>query len=46
MATATSTPHTTDRLHSYNPATGQSIGNVPVYTAADVDAAVARGPRS
>jgi acyl-CoA reductase-like NAD-dependent aldehyde dehydrogenase len=48
MATATTTPTPTptssasDRLHSYNPATGQSIGSVPIHTAAEVDAAVAR----
>lgn len=41
MATATST-QTTDRLSSYNPATGAVVGTVPVHTAADVDAAVAR----
>ena len=41
MATATST-QTTDRLSSYNPATGEVVGTVPVHTAADVDAAVAR----
>ena len=41
MATATSTP-TTDRLSSYNPATGEVVGTVPVHTAAEVDAAVAR----
>jgi acyl-CoA reductase-like NAD-dependent aldehyde dehydrogenase len=41
MATATST-QTTDRLTSYNPATGEVVGTVPVHTAAEVDAAVAR----
>ena len=41
MATAAST-QSTDRLSSYNPATGAVVGTVPVHTAADVDAAVAR----
>lgn len=41
MATATST-QTTDRLSSYNPATGAVVGTVPVHTAAEVDAAVSR----
>jgi acyl-CoA reductase-like NAD-dependent aldehyde dehydrogenase len=42
MATvATGTP-STDRLSSYNPATGELIATVPIHTAADVDAAVAR----
>lgn len=39
MATAT---HTSERLSSYNPATGDVIGSVPIFTAAEVDAAVAR----
>ena len=39
MATATQTP---ERLSSYNPATGDLVGTVPIHTAADVDAAVAR----
>ncbi len=39
MATAT---QSNDRLSSYNPATGEAIGSVPIMTAADVDAAVAR----
>ncbi len=39
MATAT---QSSDQLHSYNPATGESIGSVPIFTAADVDASVAR----
>jgi aldehyde dehydrogenase (NAD+) len=39
MATATQTP---ERLSSYNPATGDLIGTVPILSAADVDAAVAR----
>src|SRR5438477_9281527 len=39
MATAT---HNTERLTSYNPATGDSIGSVPIFSAADVDAAVER----
>ncbi len=41
MATAASTP-SSDRLTSYNPATGQPVGTVPIHTAAEVDAAVAR----
>jgi aldehyde dehydrogenase (NAD+) len=40
MATATTTQ--TDRLSSYNPATGAVVGTVPVHSAAEVDAAVAR----
>jgi aldehyde dehydrogenase (NAD+) len=40
MATATTTA--SDKLHSYNPATGEVIGSVPMMTAAEVDAAVAR----
>ena len=39
MATATQTP---ERLSSHNPATGEVIGTVPIHSAADVDAAVAR----
>jgi len=39
MATAT---QSTERLSSYNPATGEVIGSVPIMTAAEVDAAVAR----
>ncbi|HEY5950601.1 MAG TPA: aldehyde dehydrogenase family protein [Kofleriaceae bacterium] len=39
MATAT---QSTDKLSSYNPATGEVIGTVPIMTAAEVDAAVAR----
>ncbi|MBV8759944.1 MAG: aldehyde dehydrogenase family protein [Deltaproteobacteria bacterium] len=39
MATAT---QSTDRLSSTNPATGEVIGTVPIMTAAEVDAAVAR----
>jgi aldehyde dehydrogenase (NAD+) len=31
-----------DRLASYNPATGELIGHVPIMSAAEVDAAVAR----
>src|SRR6185503_20099721 len=31
-----------ERLSSYNPATGEAIGSVPIFSAADVDAAVAR----
>src|SRR3990167_9087990 len=39
MATAT---QNTERLSSYNPATGELIGTVPIFTPAEVDAAVAR----
>lgn len=39
MATAT---QGADRLSSYNPATGELIGHVPILSAAEVDAAVAR----
>lgn len=39
MATAT---QSNDRLSSKNPATGEVIGSVPIMTAAEVDAAVAR----
>src|SRR5512135_2028866 len=39
MATATTSP---EKLHSYNPATGESIGSVPIFTSSEVDAAVAR----
>jgi len=39
MATAT---QTTERLSSYNPATGDVIGSVPIMSAVEVDAAVAR----
>ncbi|HEX2687737.1 MAG TPA: aldehyde dehydrogenase family protein [Kofleriaceae bacterium] len=41
MATATSTP-ATERLSSYNPATHDLVGTVPIYSAAEVDAVVAR----
>lgn len=41
MVTQAST-QSTDRLSSYNPATGSVVGTVPVHTAAEVDAAVAR----
>jgi len=41
MATAASPP-TTERLSSYNPATHDLVGTVPIHSAADVDAAVAR----
>ncbi|HEY4182231.1 MAG TPA: aldehyde dehydrogenase family protein [Kofleriaceae bacterium] len=41
MATATST-RTSERLTSFNPATGEAIGSVPIMTADEVDAAVAR----
>ena len=39
MATAT---QSSDRLPSYNPATGEVIGSVDIFTPAEVDAAVAR----
>ncbi len=42
MATATSTSTSSDRLQSFNPASGELVGSVPIHTAADVDAAVAR----
>lgn len=32
-----------DRLSSYDPSTGKVVGTVPIHSAADVDAAVARG---
>jgi acyl-CoA reductase-like NAD-dependent aldehyde dehydrogenase len=41
MATATSAP-TPERLSSYNPATHDLVGTVPIHGAAEVDAAVAR----
>ncbi len=41
MATATTTV-STERLSSYNPATGEVVGTVPIHTPAEVDAAVAR----
>ena len=46
MATATSTstpPPGADRLSSYDPATHDLFGTVPIHGAAEVDAAVARG---
>ncbi len=42
MVTAASTPPSPERLSSLNPATGEVVGTVPVHTAVDVDAAVAR----
>jgi acyl-CoA reductase-like NAD-dependent aldehyde dehydrogenase len=42
MATTTIGASTNERLSSYDPSTGQAIGSVPIHTAADVDAAVAR----
>ncbi|MBA2539816.1 MAG: aldehyde dehydrogenase family protein [Deltaproteobacteria bacterium] len=42
MATTISTATNGERLSSYDPSTGQVIGTVPIHTAADVDAAVAR----
>ncbi|MDQ3365562.1 MAG: aldehyde dehydrogenase family protein [Myxococcota bacterium] len=41
MATVATTP-STDRLSSFNPATGELVGTVPIHTASDVDAVVAR----
>jgi len=41
MATVATTS-STDRLQSFNPATGEAIGSVPIHTQAEVDAAVAR----
>src|SRR4051794_9312643 len=41
MATA-ATPQSSERLSSYNPATGEVVGSVPIHTQAEVDAAVAR----
>jgi acyl-CoA reductase-like NAD-dependent aldehyde dehydrogenase len=43
---ATATTQTSDRLQSYNPATGESIGSVPIMTASEVDAVVARARRA
>ncbi len=39
---ATATTQNPERLSSYNPATGEVIGTVPIMSAAEVDAAVAR----
>jgi len=39
---ATATTQTNERLSSVNPATGEVIGSVPIMTAAEVDAAIAR----
>ena len=39
---AVATTQTPERLTSYNPATGEAVGTVPMHTAAEVDAAVAR----
>ena len=41
-AMATATTQNPERLSSYNPATGEVIGTVPIMGAAEVDAAVAR----
>src|SRR5215203_5717731 len=41
MATVATTS-STERLSSFNPATGDLVGSVPIHTQADVDAAVAR----
>src|SRR5689334_7855963 len=35
-----------ERLSSTNPATGEVVGSVPIFTAAEVDAAVARARRA
>jgi aldehyde dehydrogenase (NAD+) len=43
---ATATTQSSDRLQSYNPATGESIGSVPIMTANEVDAVVARARRA
>src|SRR5262245_54743444 len=42
MATTTQAASNNERLQSYDPATGQPVGSVPIMTAAEVDAAVAR----
>ncbi len=42
MATTISSTTNGERLQSYDPSTGQAIGSVPIMTAAEVDAAVAR----
>ncbi|CAN5600636.1 aldehyde dehydrogenase family protein [soil metagenome] len=42
MATRTTSSGGQERLSSYNPATGELLGSVPIFGAADVDAAVAR----
>ncbi|MGE0549343.1 MAG: aldehyde dehydrogenase family protein [Kofleriaceae bacterium] len=39
---AVATTQTTERLASYNPATGELLGTVPIHSAADVDLAVGR----
>ncbi len=39
---ATAITSASDRLSSYNPATHELVGSVPIHTQADVDAAVAR----
>ncbi len=39
---ATATQSTSEQLSSYNPSTGDVIGSVPIMSAADVDAVVAR----
>jgi len=42
MATVSDATTSTERLSSYDPSTGEVIGTVPIHTAAEVDAAVAR----
>lgn len=42
MATAATTPTTSEQLTSYDPATGDAVGSVPIFTPDEVDAAVAR----
>ncbi|MGE3544125.1 MAG: aldehyde dehydrogenase family protein, partial [Kofleriaceae bacterium] len=39
---AVAPPQTTERLASYNPATGELLGTVPIHSAADVDTVVGR----
>jgi aldehyde dehydrogenase (NAD+) len=41
MATVATTS-STEKLSSFNPATGELVGSVPIHTQAEVDAAVAR----
>ena len=42
MATVATGSSSTTELSSFNPATGELVGRVPIHTAAEVDAAVAR----
>ncbi|MBA3500606.1 MAG: aldehyde dehydrogenase family protein, partial [Deltaproteobacteria bacterium] len=41
MATVATTA-STERLSSFNPATGELVGTVPIHTQVDIDATVAR----